>query len=154
MKHAQCPQRAYFSWSRSGSDVIMRLLSSQPSYTSSSVTSGSCSSTSDSITTTTWNTGETPQRRTRAGLPVHHVWNLTGCWLLFVCLFVVVCYCLQAETLSMPTPGVNPLLTTIAMATRVTPIHGNESESSTTWTRGDPALRGRRENWCDWFVLH
>ncbi|KAM7405598.1 hypothetical protein PAMP_000034 [Pampus punctatissimus] len=28
-----------------------------PSYTSSSVTSGSCSSTSDSITTTTWNTG-------------------------------------------------------------------------------------------------
>ncbi|XP_035768633.1 GATOR complex protein WDR59-like [Neolamprologus brichardi] len=28
-----------------------------PSYTSSSVTSGSCSSTSDSITTTTWNPG-------------------------------------------------------------------------------------------------
>uniref|UniRef100_A0AAX7U1M5 RWD domain-containing protein n=1 Tax=Astatotilapia calliptera TaxID=8154 RepID=A0AAX7U1M5_ASTCA len=30
---------------------------SRPSYTSSSVTSGSCSSTSDSITTTTWNPG-------------------------------------------------------------------------------------------------
>ncbi|XP_074522971.1 GATOR2 complex protein WDR59 isoform X1 [Halichoeres trimaculatus] len=32
-----------------------------PSYTSSSVTSGSCSSTSDSITTTTWNTGRDPE---------------------------------------------------------------------------------------------
>lgn len=38
-------------------DVIKCLLLSQPSYTSSSVTSGSCSSTSDSITTTTWNAG-------------------------------------------------------------------------------------------------
>ncbi|KAF3686154.1 GATOR complex protein WDR59 [Channa argus] len=32
-----------------------------PSYTSSSVTSGSCSSTSDSINTTTWNTGRDPE---------------------------------------------------------------------------------------------
>ncbi|XP_020495862.1 GATOR2 complex protein WDR59 isoform X2 [Labrus bergylta] len=32
-----------------------------PSFTSSSVTSGSCSSTSDSITTTNWNTGREPE---------------------------------------------------------------------------------------------
>ncbi|XP_076592167.1 GATOR2 complex protein WDR59 isoform X2 [Chaetodon auriga] len=32
-----------------------------PSFTSSSITSGSCSSTSDSITTTTWNTGRDPE---------------------------------------------------------------------------------------------
>ncbi|XP_034038810.1 GATOR complex protein WDR59 isoform X2 [Thalassophryne amazonica] len=32
-----------------------------PSYTSSSITSGSCFSTSDSITTTTWNTGRDPE---------------------------------------------------------------------------------------------
>jgi len=39
-----------------GSDVMCL---SQPSYTSSSLTSGSCSSTSDSITPSTWSTGET-----------------------------------------------------------------------------------------------
>lgn len=49
----------------SESDVTM-CVSSQPSYTSSSVTSGSCSSTSDSITTTTWNTGESAQRHLQA----------------------------------------------------------------------------------------
>lgn len=53
--------------SATGSDVMM-CVSSQPSYTSSSVTSGSCSSTSDSITTTTWNAGECAQRHLQAGL--------------------------------------------------------------------------------------
>uniref|UniRef100_A0A3P8RJ04 WD repeat domain 59 n=1 Tax=Amphiprion percula TaxID=161767 RepID=A0A3P8RJ04_AMPPE len=42
---------------QSRSSVFPPHHSRYPSYTSSSVTSGSCSSTSDSITTTTWNTG-------------------------------------------------------------------------------------------------
>ncbi|XP_026233414.1 GATOR complex protein WDR59 isoform X1 [Anabas testudineus] len=41
----------------SRSSILPPHHSRYPSYTSSSVTSGSCSSTSDSITTTTWNTG-------------------------------------------------------------------------------------------------
>uniref|UniRef100_A0A3Q1AZL8 RWD domain-containing protein n=1 Tax=Amphiprion ocellaris TaxID=80972 RepID=A0A3Q1AZL8_AMPOC len=42
---------------QSRSSVFPPHHSRYPSYTSSSITSGSCSSTSDSITTTTWNTG-------------------------------------------------------------------------------------------------
>lgn len=45
-----------------GSDVILCVLLSQPSFNSGSVTSGSCSSTSDSA----WNTGEAPWRHTQA----------------------------------------------------------------------------------------
>uniref|UniRef100_A0A3Q3JL77 RWD domain-containing protein n=1 Tax=Monopterus albus TaxID=43700 RepID=A0A3Q3JL77_MONAL len=40
-----------------------------PSYTSSSLTSGSCSSTSDSITTTTWNTGRDTEHTNPWGEP-------------------------------------------------------------------------------------
>lgn len=109
-------------WPATGSDVFALMLSSQPSFTSSSVTSGSCSSTSDSVTMTTWNTSEPPQCRTA---PL----SLTGSSSLanHVCRSQ-----LQAETRSTTTPGVNPPLTSIAMATRATQIHGNESASSTT----------------------
>lgn len=96
---------------------------SQPSYTSSSVTSGSCSSTSDSITTTTWNPGEAPQLLTHAASG--NVWiHLRQRGLLFLFNF-------QVETLSTPTRGANPLPTTTAMSTRATQTRENASESST-----------------------
>lgn len=91
----------------------------QPSFTSSSVTSGSCSSTSDSVTMTTWNTGETPQHHTQATrgsaarLPPGPL-------------------CSQDGTRSTATPGEIPPLTTIATATRATQTRGSGSESSTT----------------------
>lgn len=119
--------------SATGSDVMM-CVSSQPSYTSSSVTSGSCSSTSDSITTTTWNAGECAQRHLQAGSSATPRFTLCGVrqdddiTLIHSHGF----HCLQVGTLSTPTPGVSPPLTTIATATRVTQTHGNESENSTT----------------------
>lgn len=93
----------------------------QPSFTSSSVTSGSCSSTSDSVTMTTWSMGETPQHHTQVARD-------TAASLRPVSPFPV----LQDETLSTTTPGENPPLTTVATATMATQIHGSGSESSMT----------------------
>lgn len=103
--------------------LVMSLyrLSFQPSFTSqhSSVTSGSCSSTSDSVTMTTWCIGKTLRSTARS--------PSAACFLQVRCLLG-----LQGETLSTTTPGENPPRTTIAMATRVTQIRASGSESSTT----------------------
>lgn len=60
-----------------GSDVTVLVSLSQPSFTSSSLTSGSCSSTSDPITMATWNTGKTAQHHTQAIYPAT-IWASWG----------------------------------------------------------------------------
>lgn len=70
---------------------------------------------------TTWNMGKTPKRRAQAAC------RTAACLLAVQCFLV-----LQDENLTTTTLGENPPRKTIAMPTRVTQIHGTESESSTT----------------------
>ncbi|XP_055756035.1 GATOR complex protein WDR59-like [Salvelinus fontinalis] len=56
-----CSQDCYSLYGQQRSSLFPPHLSRYPSYTSSSVSSGSCYSTSDSTTTTTWSIGRDPE---------------------------------------------------------------------------------------------